>query len=92
MPTTPSGAYLIAQLNTHPQCRNRGYGAAALDLAEAEARRLGHQQMSLTTTTANPARHLYERHGFRVVETRTDEAYERYTGIPGRHLMVKELA
>jgi len=47
--------------------------------------------MSLTTTTINPARRLYERHGFHVVETKTDGAYERYTGIAGRHLMVKEL-
>jgi len=47
--------------------------------------------MSLTTHTSNPARRLYERHGYRVVETRTDPAYERYTGIEGRVLMVKEL-
>ncbi len=47
--------------------------------------------MSLITTTTNPARRLYERHGYRVVETRADAAYERYTGIAGRYLMVKEL-
>lgn len=47
--------------------------------------------MALTTTTANPARRLYERHGYRVVETRTDTVYERYTGIQGRHRMVKDL-
>jgi len=47
--------------------------------------------MSLTTHIANPARHLYERHGFRVVETRTDPDYERYTGIEGRVRMAKEL-
>ena len=47
--------------------------------------------MSLSTNTANPARRLYERHGFRIVETRTDSTYERLTGIEGRHLMVKAL-
>jgi ribosomal protein S18 acetylase RimI-like enzyme len=87
----PSGAYHIAELHTHPQHRNRGYGAAALDYAEAEARQGGHTQMSLVTDMTNPARRLYERHGFQVVETRTDPAYERITGIPGRYLMVKEL-
>ncbi len=87
----PPGAYHIAELHTHPQHRNRGYGAAALDFAENEARQEGHRQMSLVTDSTNPARHLYERHGFRVVETRTDPDYERITGIPGRHLMVKEL-
>ena len=46
----------------------------------------------LVTTVINPARHLYERQGFEVVETRTDDVYERMTGIPGRNLMVKELA
>jgi len=84
----PSGAYYISELHVHPRHRKRGIGGAALDYAEAQARRLGHR---LTTTTTNPARRLYERHGFRVVETRTDPEYERHTGIPGRHLMVKEL-
>jgi ribosomal protein S18 acetylase RimI-like enzyme len=47
--------------------------------------------MSLSTSTANPARRLYERHGFRIAETRTNATYEILTGIEGRHLMVKEL-
>ncbi len=34
---------------------------------------------------------LYEGHGYRVVDMRTDRKYERYTGIEGRLLMVKEL-
>jgi ribosomal protein S18 acetylase RimI-like enzyme len=88
----PSGSYHIAEVHTDPQHRNRGYGGAALDFAERDARERGYRQMSLVTDSTNPARRLYERHGFRVVETRTDPDYERYTGIPGRHLMVKELA
>jgi len=88
----PAGAYIVHELHVDPAHRNRGIGGALLDHAEAEARRLGHARMALSTTTVNPARRLYERHGFRVVETRTDPSYERYTGIPGRHLMVKELA
>jgi ribosomal protein S18 acetylase RimI-like enzyme len=87
----PADAYYIAELHVHPHHRNRGIGGAALDYAETEARQRGYAQMALTVSTVNPARHLYERHGFRVVETRNDAAYERYTGIPGRHLMVKEL-
>ena len=71
--------------------RNRGIGGALLWYAEAKAREGGYARMSLTTTTINPARRLYERHGFRVVETLTDTDYERYTGIEGRHLMVKDL-
>lgn len=88
----PAGSYHIAELHTHKDYRNRGLGKAALQYAEAEARKEDCKTMSLVTTVINPARHLYERQGFRVVETRTDEVYERMTGIPGRNLMVKELA
>jgi ribosomal protein S18 acetylase RimI-like enzyme len=91
-PKTPDGAFHIAELDVAPAFRNRGIGGALLDHAEAEARESGYAQMSLTTTTINPARRLYERHGFSVIQTLTDTDYERYTGIEGRHLMVKELA
>jgi ribosomal protein S18 acetylase RimI-like enzyme len=87
----PRRSYHVAELDVDPRYRNRGIGGALLDYAEKEARATGYTQMSLSTTTINPARRLYERHGFRVVETRTDPAYERYTGIEGRVLMVKDL-
>jgi ribosomal protein S18 acetylase RimI-like enzyme len=60
-------------------------------LAEEQAREASAPAMALSTTTDNPARHLYERLGYRVVDTRRDPAYERYTGIEGRLLMVKDL-
>lgn len=87
----PADALHIGELDVDPRYRNRGIGGALLDYAEAEAHKGGHKQMSLSTTTSNPARRLYERHGFRVVETKTDAEYERYTGIEGRVLMVKDL-
>lgn len=90
-PKRPRGAYHIAEIDVDPSFRNQGIGSALLDHVEAEARSGGCARMSLTTTTINPARRLYERHGFKVVETKMDAAYERYTGIEGRHLMVKEL-
>ena len=91
---TPSlkGAYHIGELDVDPTYRNRGIGGALLSYAEGQARQVECRLMSLTTHMANPARRLYDRHGFRVVETRTDPDYERYTGIEGRVLMVKELA
>jgi ribosomal protein S18 acetylase RimI-like enzyme len=88
----PDGSYHIGELHTHSGFRNRGLGKAVLEYADTQAREEGCSTMSLVTTVVNPARHLYERQGFRVVETRTDEVYERMTGIPGRNLMVKELA
>jgi ribosomal protein S18 acetylase RimI-like enzyme len=90
--TPPSDAYHIGELDVDPRYRNRGIGGALLDYAESVAGGVGRKQMSLTTTTSNPARRLYERHGFHVVETKTDPDYERYTGIEGRVLMVKDLA
>ena len=87
----PENSYHISELHVDAALRGRGIGGALLVYAKAEARRQGRAAMSLVTTTVNPARRLYERHGFKVVETRTDEGYERYTGIEGRHLMVNEL-
>jgi GNAT superfamily N-acetyltransferase len=88
----PEGAFVVRELHVDPRHRNWGIGGAMLRYAEQEARRLGHTKMSLTTTTVNPARQLYERHGYRIADTRTDPDYERYTGIVGRYLMVKELS
>ena len=87
----PAGALHISELHVASDMRGRGIGQAALCFAEQQARTRGHRLLSLTTTTSNPARRLYERSGFRVVETRTDPVYRRITGIDGRHLMVKEL-
>ena len=85
------GSFYVAELDVHPDHRNRGIGGVLLRHAEEHARAGGFAQMSLTTSTINPAQHLYTRHGYRIVETRLDAAYERMTGIPGRVLMVKEL-
>jgi ribosomal protein S18 acetylase RimI-like enzyme len=90
-PAPIPGAYRVRELHVDVRYRNRGIGGVLLNHAEAEARAGGYTQIALTTKTVNPARHLYERHGFRVVETRTDPIYERYTGIEGRHRMVKQL-
>jgi ribosomal protein S18 acetylase RimI-like enzyme len=87
----PKDAYYVGELDVHPDFRNRGIGARLMAHAEEEARAEHFARMALTTTITNPARHLYERQGFHIVETRRDASYERMTGIPGRVLMVKEL-
>lgn len=91
-PARPPGAYHIAEIDIDPEYRGRGIGGALLDWAEAQARKQGFKRISLTTTTSNPARRLYERHGFVIAETKTDPVYQRYTGIEGRYLMLKDLA
>ncbi len=90
MPHPPQALY-VWELDVHPDWRNRGIGSVMLRHAEEVARREGFPRIALSTTTTNPAQHLYHRHGYRIVETRLDPAYERLTGIPGRVLMVKEL-
>jgi ribosomal protein S18 acetylase RimI-like enzyme len=71
--------------------RGVGIGAALLAEIERRARAAERVALSLSTTTSNPARRLYERAGFRVVETLDDPAYRVLTGIAGRVLMVKRL-
>ena len=88
----PPGAYHIAEIHVLSTRRNRGIGEALLDESEHQARSQGFGTMSLTTTTSNPARRLYERFGFDLVETRESEPYRAATGIAGRILMVKRLA
>jgi len=87
----PDGAFHVAELHVAADRRNAGIGGVLLAEAERAARRAGARTMSLTTATNNPARRLYERFGFTVVEERTDAAYEALTGVSGRVLMVKPI-
>jgi ribosomal protein S18 acetylase RimI-like enzyme len=86
------GACHIVEIHVDPERRNLGTGAKLIRFAEEYAGANGCTRLSLSTTATSPARRLYERSGFRVVDERTDREYESATGIPGRVLMVKELA
>jgi ribosomal protein S18 acetylase RimI-like enzyme len=85
------GAYYVYELDVDKSYRNRGIGAAFLRLAEQNARAAACTCLSLTTDITNPAQHLYQRAGFRIVGTKTDAKYERWSLSPGRVLMVKDL-
>ena len=87
----PQDSHYVAHLNVHPEFRNQGIGAALLAEAERQAREAGLRRLSLSMYITNPAQHLYERTGYRIVETKTDAAFERLVGVPGYVLMVKEL-
>jgi ribosomal protein S18 acetylase RimI-like enzyme len=85
-------SYYIAELDVDAAHRNRGIGGVLLDHAESQARAAGCPRMTLVTDIINPARHLYERHGFRAAAEKRDPAFERLSGSPGRVWMVKDLA
>jgi ribosomal protein S18 acetylase RimI-like enzyme len=86
-----SDAFPVAELYVDERLRNRGIGGRLLQHAEDLARRSGSPRMCLETGITNPARWLYERHGFRTMATKENSRYERVTGSPGRVLMVKDL-
>ena len=81
----PAGPKLI-ELQAHPARRGTGIGTTLLEhvIDTVDGRAL-----SLTTRTDNPARHLYERHGFVVEAEKAHRAFERRTGASGRILMVR---
>lgn len=90
LPVPPESFYL-AELQVRPDLRGRGVGGELLTWFEREAEASGARVMSLVTDIGNPARRLYERHGFQVIETRRDERFHRFTGQGGRVLMTKRV-
>jgi ribosomal protein S18 acetylase RimI-like enzyme len=85
----PEGGVHLVELQVSPAHRNRGVGAFLLSRVDDHAIEQNAAHISLTTTTDNPARRLYERNGYRVVGQKTNARYERITGSEGRLLMVK---
>ena len=90
--SAPPGGVHLVELQVHPHRRGGGVGGRLLDAVEDRARADRAPHLSLTTGATNPARRLYERHGFVLRGERSDARYERLTGIPGRVLLVKDLA
>jgi ribosomal protein S18 acetylase RimI-like enzyme len=89
--TAPDDGLHLVELQVAPERRGQGFGARLLAAVEQEATRLGARHVSLTTAIDNPARHLYERHGYEVRAEKRNDRYQRVTGSPGRVLMVKPL-
>jgi len=83
----PEDSLYIAELHVHPEHRGEGLGSHLLAWSADKCVELGLDRRSLVTGTSNPAIHLYERHGFKIVKTATDERYERIFGQAGRVLM-----
>lgn len=84
----PGGPKLV-EFQTHPARRGSGIGSRLLEHVIANS---GGRSLSLTTRSDNPARRLYERHGFKVRAEKRHRAFERRTGAEGRILMVRPAA
>jgi len=87
----PEGGVHLVELQVAPELRNRGIGGFLLARVDEHAIAQHAPHISLTTTTDNPARGLYERNGYQLVARKTNARYERITGSAGRVLMVKPL-
>lgn len=65
---------VLEQLYIDPACHKQGIGTAMLTMLVSEWQRDG-QPVSLRTLRRNPARHLYERFGFRIVDESEPNSY-----------------
>jgi GNAT superfamily N-acetyltransferase len=87
----PEGALSIEALYVDPAFQNQKIGSALLDWVNQEAIRRRVKQLSVSTWMGYRSIPLYERDGFEPVETAQDAEYQRYFGVPGRVLLVKDL-
>ena len=79
-------------MNVDPAYQNQKIGSALLEWVNQEAIRRQVRQMTVSTWIGYRSIALYERDGFKQVEAKRDVEYERYFGVPGRVLLVKELS
>jgi ribosomal protein S18 acetylase RimI-like enzyme len=69
----------IGDVQIEPPFRNRGYGTRAIERVFAIARSRGLHEVTLNVFRDNPARNLYERMGFKVVDLGFDKLKMRCT-------------
>jgi len=87
----PEGALLLSELHVAADRRGAGVGGQLLEFVDRAAAAQGAPSIALQTYTTNPARHLYERHGYEVFAEATDPEFERLTGIAGNVGYLKRL-
>jgi ribosomal protein S18 acetylase RimI-like enzyme len=88
----PTDSLFITNFHVEEAARGQDVARQMLVWAEAEARRIGARNMSLTTIPTYVAGlKVYERYGFKTTKTVNSPSYEKHTGIKGRVFLEKEL-
>jgi ribosomal protein S18 acetylase RimI-like enzyme len=83
--------FYLSNLAVYPDCQGRGIGSAMLNYADKLAQAGGLKKCSLLVTFGNPARRLYERAGYRLVQTYAFSHPMIADGSGGFYRMVKDL-
>jgi ribosomal protein S18 acetylase RimI-like enzyme len=90
-PPDPRTGYISA-LAVLPARQGQGLGSGLLRHMEAEARAAGKTRLALDVVDTNTgARRLYERHGFRVIETQPSFFTRRRWGYSAVYYMLKPI-
>jgi len=72
--------WYINMLASYPEARGQGAASALMVEVGTRAHKAGYEWLSLIVRDRNPAKHLYEKHGFR--ELGRAEMYTKDLGIP----------
>jgi ribosomal protein S18 acetylase RimI-like enzyme len=84
LPTDEPGAWIVEWVATHPDFRRRGLIDQLLRAELQVGRARGHRTAQIMILAGNiPAKHAYERVGFRVVEEKLNPDLEKAIGTPG---------
>jgi len=72
IPTEPeTSEFYLDTVSVSPSCHGKGYGSKLIEAGCDWARELGHHRIALLVDVTNPAaKRLYERLGFRAIDTK----------------------
>ena len=84
VPEQPDDAWILEWVATRPEHRGKGLTRALLGAILDAGRRRGHTLFQIAVLIGNtPAQRAYEGVGFRVVDEKSDPAFEATFGSPG---------
>ncbi len=85
------GEFYVSNVAVTPQAQGGGIGARLMAFCDEQAQKMGFGKLSLIVTYDNPARRLYERSGYQVVQSYNIQHPMIAHGSGGYHRMVKEI-